>query len=307
MTKKYLEIPVSQIKPDPNQPRQQFDEVKLKGLADSIKEHGVLQPIEVSLNGDGRYMIHHGERRWRAAQLAGLETMPVIVAPSQADDDRLIKQVVENLQRADMLPIDMAKAYQRLMDAGMTQMELSRKLGKAQATIAAHVIWLQLEPEIQDLVNRKLISKDKRVSAALLGIPDSDARVKLAQRISRSRLPIKAIVVAANKVADKLKQSHQFQTNNTVPSLRLNRRLPKESATVPRGDVRSAAKAMCAECFNLPLTQLNEPAWALVVKQANTMCEKCEAWEPGDNLIICQECPGVKLIGALIKGVNRGY
>ncbi len=301
--KQYVELPIKQIKPDPNQPRQLIGDDGLQELAGNIAQHGVLQPIEVSKNGDGRYMIHHGERRWRAAQLAGLKTIPAIVAQHQSGDERLVKQLVENLQREDMAPIDEAKAYQRLIESGVSQREIGKLVGRSYATVAARVMWLKLEPEIQILVNERLLPTDKRVVMAFLDIPDSGVRVKLASRMARPGLPIKALVTAANKVADRLRQDDTV--NRSAPSLRLNRRYHRENDVVPKGEIRSAAKTMCEECFNYPNTLLNEPAWTLIVHHAENMCRKCDAWEPGDNLLICNECPGVQLIGSLIKAVER--
>ena len=101
--KQYREIPLAQIDRDPAQPRRLFDDVTLEALAESIRQEGVLQPVEVSAQENGRFLLHHGERRWRAAKLAGLTTIPAIIAPPPATDvERLVRGMVENMLREDL-------------------------------------------------------------------------------------------------------------------------------------------------------------------------------------------------------------
>jgi len=142
----YQEIPLDQIRPDPDQPRRVFDLESLAELADSIREHGVLQPIAVYPNGKG-YIIKHGERRWRASKMANQKTVPVIIADAPDALTRKIQQFVENYQREPMNVIDTALFYQSMLDEGLSMMELSRKLGRGGQTtfITNALVWIHLE------------------------------------------------------------------------------------------------------------------------------------------------------------------
>jgi len=145
------EIKVSEIVPNKNQPRKNFDKEALKTLADSIKEHGVISPIVVMKSGEN-YEIVAGERRWRASRLAGLKTIPAVV---RTYSDIEVKEValIENIQREDLNPIEEAVAFQSLMDEfGFTQEEISEKIGKSRSKVANSLRLLTLEPEFQKFV-----------------------------------------------------------------------------------------------------------------------------------------------------------
>lgn len=142
------EVPVDRVAPNPRQPRRHFDETALAELAASIREHGVLQPILVTETLDG-YQLVAGERRLRASRLAGLERIPALVR-QLADRDRLEVAIVENVQRADLDPIDEAVALRQLMtDFGLTQEEVATRVGKARATVANTLRLLDLHPAVQ--------------------------------------------------------------------------------------------------------------------------------------------------------------
>ena len=129
----YQELPIHRVEPNPNQPRQDFDEEELQNLADSIAEHGVMQPLTVRELGSGYYQIIAGERRWRAARLAGLSQIPAVII--EADDKKTMElALIENLQRQDLNPVEEAMGYQALMtDYGMTQEETAKRVGKRPA------------------------------------------------------------------------------------------------------------------------------------------------------------------------------
>ena len=163
-----ISIHINEIFPNPNQPRKSFDEGALRELADSIAKHGVIMPIIVNKSGD-RYMIIAGERRFRASKLAGLSRVPVIV---KQYDERQIKEIslIENLQREDLNPIEAAMAMRSLMDDyGLTQEELSERIGKSRPAIANTLRLLSLSPEVRKLVaNGKLSAGHAR---ALITLP----------------------------------------------------------------------------------------------------------------------------------------
>ncbi|MCW5761178.1 MAG: ParB/RepB/Spo0J family partition protein, partial [Phenylobacterium sp.] len=145
------EIPIELIRRNPGQPRVHFDEAELAELAGSIRDKGVLQPILVrpSATSPGEYEIVAGERRWRAAQKAGLTAIPALVR-QLADDEAFEIAVIENIQRADLNPVEEAMAYRRLVEEyGLTQEEVARRVGKNRATVANALRLLQLESEIR--------------------------------------------------------------------------------------------------------------------------------------------------------------
>lgn len=168
---------LSFIEPDKNQPRKNFDESSLKELADNISEHGVLQPILVRPVGNGSYRIVAGERRWRAARIAGLKEVPVIIREL---DDKQAAQIalIENLQREDLDPIEEAQAYRRLMDEfDMTQEQLSKSVGRSRSGIANAVRLLGLPDDVQKLVSEGTISVGH--AKLLCGVEDEQDMVIL--------------------------------------------------------------------------------------------------------------------------------
>jgi ParB family chromosome partitioning protein len=169
------EIPIERIRPNPRQPRQRMDEDELEGLAASIREHGVLQPILVTETLDG-YQLVAGERRFRASQLAGLERIPAVIR-QLADRDQLELALVENLQRADLGPMEEAHAYQSLAtEFAMTHDQIAQRVGRAKSTITNTIRLLDLEASVQEaLLDGRLSAGHAR---AIGGLPtEQQARV----------------------------------------------------------------------------------------------------------------------------------
>lgn len=167
-------MPPQRITPNPFQPRRTFSEESLKELADSIKMHGILQPLIVRPHGDG-YQLVTGERRWRAAQLAQLAEVPVVVR-ELSDRDMLEVALVENLQREDIGPLEAARAYLRLMqEFGLTQEEVAQRVGKSRSAVANTVRLLNLEGPIQNSLAEGKITEGH--ARALLAIPDPERRL----------------------------------------------------------------------------------------------------------------------------------
>ena len=140
-----VRLPLASIRPNPRQPRKRFAEESLKELADSIREKGLLQPLLVRPQGDG-YELVAGERRYRAALMAGLQEVPAVVK-DLTDREALELALVENLQREDLSPVEEARGYQALLEMGLTQEEVARRVGKARSTVANALRLLQLPPE----------------------------------------------------------------------------------------------------------------------------------------------------------------
>ena len=191
------EINLSEIHGNRNQPRKRFDDDKISELADSMREHGVLQPIILRNTPQG-YEIVAGERRWRAAVKAGLRKIPAIIR-ELSDVDVMAIALIENLQREDLNPIEEAVAYRRLMsEFGLTQEDLSKRLGKSRSLIANTVRLLNLEEEIQSFMSEdKLTAGHAR---ALLAIEDRQERLKLATMISEGNMSVRQVEeIAKNK------------------------------------------------------------------------------------------------------------
>jgi ParB family chromosome partitioning protein len=163
-----LDLALAEIGPNPFQPRTRFDEAALRELADSIKATGVLQPVIIRRVGAGEYQLVAGERRMRAAQLAGLLTIPAIVR--DYDDRQMIElALIENIQREDLNPIDEAKAYQALIErVGLTHDQLSERVGKQRSSISNALRLLSLPPEVMDMVSCGTLSAGH--ARALLGL-----------------------------------------------------------------------------------------------------------------------------------------
>ena len=182
------EIAVSLIKPNPKQPRTQFDGEALDELADSIRALGVIQPVTVKKEPDGLYTIISGERRWRAAQMAGLETVPVHVR--EADDQTLHEMaLVENIQRQDLNAMEVAFSLQRLMDeCSLTQDRLSERVGKKRSTIANYLRLLRLPGEVQLAVKEGLISMGH--AKAIASAPEA-AQIPLLKKTVKKGLSVR--------------------------------------------------------------------------------------------------------------------
>lgn len=152
------EIAVADIEPNPLQPRREFDEEALAELADSLRTLGVIQPVTVRRNGDGKYMLISGERRWRASQIAGLETLPAYVRDVE-DADLHAMALVENVQREDLNAIEIALGLQRLVEeCGLTQDALSGKVGMKRSTVSNYMRLLKLPAEVQLALKEGVIS-----------------------------------------------------------------------------------------------------------------------------------------------------
>lgn len=183
---KGTEVAVSAIEPNPNQPRQQVDPQSLAELASSIKEHGVIQPLVVRRHGT-KYQIIAGERRWRAAQQAGLERVPVVVR--EIDDGRLLEiALVENLQREDLNPLDEALALQELLKLEDSQDAVARKVGKSRPYVANAVRLLQLHPDVQADVKAARLSAGHARALLALG---SRQQTAAAREVIRRHLTVR--------------------------------------------------------------------------------------------------------------------
>lgn len=193
------EISVSAIFPNPTQPRTEFDEEALEELADSIRTLGVIQPITVKRTDDGRYLIISGERRWRAARKAGLESLPAYIR--EVDDENLhAMALVENIQREDLNAIEIALGMQRLIDeCNLTQEALSEKVGKKRSTVSNYMRLLKLPNEVQLALKEGLISMGH--AKAIAGAPE-ELQLRLLKKCIRKGLSVRQIEELVRALTD---------------------------------------------------------------------------------------------------------
>lgn len=208
------EIPIGSIVPNPHQPRLHFDETKLTELADSIKVHGILQPLIVTKAGSG-YELIAGERRLQAAKRAGLATVPVVVKEVGSNQDKLELAIIENIQRHDLNPIEEAKAYLRLAEEfGLPQEEVAKKMGKSRSTVANTLRLLTLPVEIQRAVIEGKLSEGH--AKALLAIDNPEKQRALFELIIKEELTVRETEERARAVAVR---SHVRTTREASPEV----------------------------------------------------------------------------------------
>lgn len=185
------QLPIQDIAPNPDQPRRHFTAKSLQELAASIREHGVLQPVIVALGNEGKWVLIAGERRWRAAHIAGLERIPVIVVEPTPRDRSLELALIENLQREDLNPMEAAAAFERLVsEFRLTHEEVARRTGKDRATITNFVRLLRLPLEIQKMVSDGKLTMGH--ARALLSLPTAAEQLRIANEIVSLELTVRA-------------------------------------------------------------------------------------------------------------------
>lgn len=185
----YKLLPLHKIEPNPEQPRRDFDEENLNDLAESIRIHGVIQPLTVRELPNGYYQIIAGERRWRASRMANLREVPAVVI--EADDKKATElALIENLQRADLNPVEEALGYQKLMeDFGMTQEEAAQRVGKSRPAVANALRLLALPEEVMTMVRTGKLSAGH--ARAVLAVKDKKKQLAAAQKISALGLSVR--------------------------------------------------------------------------------------------------------------------
>ena len=202
-------LPLQKVEPNPNQPRRSFDEEELQALADSIAEHGILQPLAVRALDGGFYQIIAGERRWRAARMAGLDEVPVVVLDA---DDRTVMELalIENLQRQDLNPMEEAEGYRQLMEQyNLTQEETAQRVGKSRSAVANALRLLNLCPSVRAMV------EDGRLTSghARTILPLSPAlQKKAADAVLKSDLSVRQTELLVKKLTAEVKETPAVTT-----------------------------------------------------------------------------------------------
>lgn len=234
---KVIEIPVENILVNKHQPRHVFNEEKLKELANSILEHGVVQPIIVRKSGNDKYELVAGERRWRACRIAGIGKIPAIVKELDEKETSEIA-LIENIQREDLNPIEEAVAYSTLMEEyGLTQEELSKRVGKSRPFIANTVRLLSLSEQIKDLISRGDITAGH--ARAIMALPRERDRQEMAKKIVLKGLSVRQV---EKDVKVSLEGKKPKQKKDTDPMLSdLEERLKNKFCT--KVSIRHGTKA----------------------------------------------------------------
>jgi ParB family chromosome partitioning protein len=208
----FADLELEEISPSPQQPRTRFDDDSLEELAASIREVGVLQPVVVRPGErDGSYLLIAGERRLRAAGMAGLSTIPAVIRPAESDERHLTEALIENVQRKDLSPLEEAAAYRNLLeDFGMTHEQVATRVGKSRSAVTNAIRLLQLPAPIQGMLEREELSAGH--ARALLALDDEAYAVHIAERVVAEGWPVR-------KVEEAVK-------NRSFPDVAPQRRMP---------------------------------------------------------------------------------
>ncbi len=186
-----LRLKIRDIEPNPEQPRKVFDKEKLQALADSIAEHGLIQPVLVKKADNGMHIIIAGERRWRAAKLAGLKEIPCILG-EYSDKEVMELALIENLQREDLNPIEESEGYQKLMDTfNLTQEDVAKRVGKSRSAVANSLRLNNLSKDLKKMVSDGILTQGH--ARAILPIENEDDRMAMAQRIVKEDLNVRQV------------------------------------------------------------------------------------------------------------------
>ena len=216
-----VSLPIAQVEPGLKQPRKRFDPETLADLAESIRTHGIIQPLTVRRLGSGYYQIIAGERRWRAAKLAGLTEVPAVIM--EADDRKVMELgLIENLQREDLNPMEEAMGYQALIEEyGLTQEEAARRVGKSRPAVANALRLMALPDAIRALVEEGKLSAGH--ARALLSVPDSTSQKKLAQKVVAEGLSVRQTEALAKRLAREREELEEHGGEKPVDPMKLYR------------------------------------------------------------------------------------
>lgn len=208
-------IPLNEIKNDNNQPRKTFDSDKIAELTESIKTHGIIQPLILRKSDDGFYIIVAGERRWRAAKMAGLKDVPAIVM-ELSEKNILEISLIENIQRQDLNPIEEALAYKKLLsEFSLTQDDLSKRIGKSRTAITNTIRLMNLDTRVQQYIIEGIITEGH--GRTLLGIKDKNLQYELSQKAIDERLSVRELERVVKRVLDGKVTEKKEVTNELNP------------------------------------------------------------------------------------------
>jgi len=284
ITQGFLDIPVERIMVNPEQPRIYFDEGELEGLAETMREHGVIQPISVEECGDD-FILHDGERRWRAAKLADLETIPAYVsAPLNGTGprERLERALVANVQRSEMHPIEEGFAYQRLMDEFDLELkDVVKRTGKHYTRIHYCVGLLKLDKEIQQLMMARKLPCERKACDALMTIGSSEERVALARALAARNATARMIVMAVQRFK-RGKNGGKKNKKGSPAEMIVKDAMPEWDALYQLGKV---------------------PPWPAVTEAVMSTCDACPLRHMASDSI-CGDCAQVVMLRKMLEAVK---
>ncbi|MBU1028813.1 ParB/RepB/Spo0J family partition protein, partial [Patescibacteria group bacterium] len=203
------EINLSLIQTNPSQPRTIFGHQGMEELTESIRQHGILQPLALAPRPDGGYEVIAGERRLRAARLAGLKSVPAIIRPVEKDIEKFVLALIENIQREDLNPVEEARAYRRLTEEfGLTQENISKQVGKARSTVANTMRLLDLPSDMLDAVATGVVSAGN--ARALLAITEPKVQAKMFRKMLAGGVTVREAEASVQKTSTRLKKSSEM-------------------------------------------------------------------------------------------------
>jgi len=296
MTNTVLQVPIAYIQPNPRQPRQTFGEDELQQLAISIKEHGVIQPLIICPpNADGIHILIAGERRWRAAQLARLATVPAIVRAVAEEDDLVVLAVIENVNRKDMSPVEEGNAYLELKNRGWSNTGIASAVGVNDVRVGHCINCASLPKITRRLIQSGELFTSYKFIVVLKEIADMEQDVcnNLAIELARTRPNLKATIKAAEGVLACLRDSERatkekrkfklpvFEIASAVAKLDLDDN-PDQSP--PEWDILRQAGFV--------------PPWNIVIQAASTVCCQCELRDIASS-VMCSACTAAQMLAGL--------
>jgi ParB family transcriptional regulator, chromosome partitioning protein len=280
------QVLINKILPNPEQPRKQFDEIALSDLAASIRENGIIQPLVVEEARNGNYILHDGERRFRAAKMAGLDMVPVIITPplnGTGKQDRLVRAMVANIQREDLNPIEEARAFKRMMEElGMSSERIAIQLGTNSARVYKRLKLLKMDKEITFLIETRGLAHDERLMDALQSLPDKSTRVKVANKIIEKRMNIPTALGLITHLQLRMAEDHLGE--DEVPAIQL--------AVRKSGSPNKAIWDAFSSVGKLP-------PWILFEISVRDTCKGCSLREMASETC-CKDCPMVYLVKTMI-------
>ena len=281
-------IPIERVLPNPEQPRLEIDPSDLKGLAATIRLHGVIEPIAVEKHGQD-YILHNGERRWRAAKMAGLKLMPAMVSPAlngDAAQKRLERALVANIQQEPMSPVDDALALRRLkVQFDLSNREISKRTGKAESWIVSRIHLSYLDAPIQQLIRDKRMSAEPKVVAALNKILDPKERIAFALKCAEKKTTGNGVVSAVKKY---LELKTDIPDKESTSAIRLMQDI--ERSNKPEWDA---------------LYQLGRvPPWPIVNNAVMHTCDNCSL-RPNASEKVCGSCALPEMLKSIMDTIHE--
>jgi len=243
------EVEVGKIRPNPWQPRKMFKEEYLRELADSIKEHGILQPLVVIAMPDGFFQLIVGERRLRAANMAGLSKVPVIIRDAMEEQQKLELALIENIQRHNLDPIEEAQAYQQLIDQyKLTQEEVARKVGKGRPTVTNMLRLLNLPLKIQRAVAEGVIQEGH--ARPILGLPGMEKQLAMFEEIVRDSLTVRQVEDRIRQIMERPRQIKAPRSNSDPDDLAIESQLRGKLGTKVKVQKSGQTRKILIEFFS---------------------------------------------------------